>query len=74
MATHSSILAWEIPWTRGACWGTVSPWGWKRVGLNLVTKQQPEKARACSPVPEPLPVGVAQDSLHSSSTCYNTCV
>ena len=22
MATHSSILAWEIPWT-GACWATV---------------------------------------------------
>ena len=23
MATHSSILAWKIPWTRGAWWGTV---------------------------------------------------
>ena len=23
MATHSSILAWEIPWTKGAWWGTV---------------------------------------------------
>ena len=23
MATHSSILAWEIPWTRGAWWATV---------------------------------------------------
>ena len=23
MATHSSILAWEIPWTEGACQATV---------------------------------------------------
>ena len=22
-ATHSSILAWEIPWTEGAWWATV---------------------------------------------------
>ena len=23
METHSNILAWEIPWTRGAWWATV---------------------------------------------------
>ena len=23
MATHSNILAWRIPWTRGAWWATV---------------------------------------------------
>ena len=23
MATHSSILVWEIPWTEGASWATV---------------------------------------------------
>ena len=23
MATHSSILAWKIPWTRRACWAAV---------------------------------------------------
>ena len=23
MATHASILAWEIPWTEGAWWATV---------------------------------------------------
>ena len=22
MATHSSILAWEVPWTRGAWWAS----------------------------------------------------
>ena len=33
MATHSSILAWEIPWREEPC----SPWGLKRVGHNLAT-------------------------------------
>ena len=38
MATHSSILAWEIPWT-GACSG-YSPWIHKRIKHDLATKQQ----------------------------------
>ena len=40
MATHSSILAWEIAWTeepRG-----LRPWGHKRAGEDLETKQQQE--------------------------------
>ena len=38
MATHSSIVAWEIPWTEepGKLY---SPLGPKRVGHGLVTKQ-----------------------------------
>ena len=32
MVTHSSILAWEIPWTEGVLWATFSKWGRKRVG------------------------------------------
>ena len=37
MATHSSSLAWEISWTEDpGC----SPWGYKRGGRDLVTKQQ----------------------------------
>ena len=38
MATHSSILAWEIPRTEEP--GGYSPWGCKRVGHDLVTKQR----------------------------------
>ena len=38
MATHSSILAWEIPWTESLV--GYSSWGRKRVGHDLVTKQQ----------------------------------
>ena len=38
MATHSCILAWEIPWTESleGC----SPQGCKTVRHNLATKQQ----------------------------------
>ena len=36
MATHSSIPAWEIPWTRGARQTIVH--GVVRVGHDLVTK------------------------------------
>ena len=37
MATHSNILAWEIPWTEES---GANPLGCKRVRYNLVTKQQ----------------------------------
>ena len=36
---HSSILTWGIPWTEKPG-GLYSSWGRKRVGLDLVTKQQ----------------------------------
>ena len=38
MATHSSILAWRIPWTEEH--GRLQSMGLQRVGHNLVTKQQ----------------------------------
>ena len=37
MATHSSILPWEIPWTEEP--SRLQSWG-RRVGHDLVTKQQ----------------------------------
>ena len=39
MATHSSILAWEISWTEEPV-RLYSPWGHKRVRHDLVSKQQ----------------------------------
>ena len=36
MATHSSILAWEIPWTEEPC--GLSSTGSKRVGDNSMTE------------------------------------
>ena len=36
MATHSSILAWEIPWSLAG----YSAWGLKRIRHNLATQQQ----------------------------------
>ena len=38
MATHSSILAWEIPWKRSLA--VYSPRITKRTGHDLETKQQ----------------------------------
>ena len=38
MATHSNILAWEIPWTEEP--GKLQSKGSRRVGYNLTTKQQ----------------------------------
>ena len=39
MATHSSVLAWRIPWTERSLVG-YNLWGHKRVGHDLATKQQ----------------------------------
>ena len=36
MATHSSILAWKIPWTEEP--GGLQPMGWQRVGHDWATK------------------------------------
>ena len=38
MATHSSILAWEIPWTEEP--GGLQSMGLQRVGFDLATKEQ----------------------------------
>ena len=38
MATHSSILVWEIPWTENL--GGLQPMGLQRVRHGLMTKQQ----------------------------------
>ena len=38
MATHSSILAWEIPWTEEL--GGLQSMGLQRVGHDLMTKQE----------------------------------
>ena len=38
MATHSSILAWETPWTEEP--GGLQFMGLQRVGHDLATKQQ----------------------------------
>ena len=44
MATHSSILAWRVPWTEEPD-RLHSPWGRKRVRCNLAAKQQEQQQR-----------------------------
>ena len=34
MATHSSILAWRIPWTKEP---VCSPWGCKELDMTMIT-------------------------------------
>ena len=41
MATHSSILAWEIPWTEDP--GGLQPTGSHRGRRDLATKQQQQQ-------------------------------
>ena len=38
MATHSSILAWKIPWTEES--GRLQSMGFRRVGYDLVTEHR----------------------------------
>ena len=40
VTTHSSILAWEIPWTEDP--GRLQSMGLQREGNDLVTKPPPE--------------------------------
>ena len=46
MATHSCILAWEIPWTEEP--GGLQFMGLQRVGNNLVSKQQKKDDKAAA--------------------------
>ena len=41
MATHSSILSWEIPWTKDP--SGLESMGSQRVSNDLVTKQQQQQ-------------------------------
>ena len=46
MATHSSILAWRIPWTEEP--GGLESMGLQRIGYSLVTKQQQQSVSLAS--------------------------
>ena len=45
MVTHSSVLAWEIPWTEEP--GGLQSMGSQRVGHDLATKQQQQQGYYC---------------------------
>ena len=72
MATHSSILAWRIPWTEGP--GGLQPMGSQRVGHDWATKPSPpmyihECFSQCGP-PSPFPtvsgcISVIFEASHS---------
>ena len=49
MATHSSILAWEIPWTKEP--GRLQSKGLQRLKHDLATKQQQQKSQMFTETP-----------------------
>ena len=49
MVTHSSILAWEIPWTEEP--DGLQSMGMQRVGHDLVAKQQQQYHRITTVCP-----------------------
>ena len=57
MATYSSILAWEIPWTEEP--GGLQSKGSQRVGHDLLTKPPPPKLTVGDTVG-----GIYGNSLH----------
>jgi len=56
MATHSSILAWEIPWTEET--GGLQSVGSQRVRLDSAPKQPQPLYYKCLPAKRPTPVKV----------------
>ena len=57
MATHSIILAWEIPWTVEP--GGYSPWGHKESGMTerltlSLQVNMVDEAKPCNPICSPL--------------------
>ena len=70
MATHSSILAWEIPWTEES--GGLQSMGSQRIESDQISASvvsdslpPPESQHARPPCPSPTP-GVHSDSCPSS--------
>ena len=51
MATHSSILAWEIPWTEES--GGLQSMGSRRVGHDLATATAAKSLKSCPTLCDP---------------------
>ena len=61
MANHSSILAWEIPWTEEPCG---LQWGHKRVRHDWATKPPPPPKSIDSLMASHWPVDTSLQSVH----------
>ena len=59
MATHSSTLAWKIPWTEER--GRLQSMGSQRIGHNSVTEQQKQTHKILKDC----------DMLENKIRCYN---
>ena len=61
-ATHSSVLAWEIPWTKEPC-GLQSA-GSQRIGHDLDTKQKVLVVQSCPALCLPMNSSLPGSSVH----------
>ena len=71
MATHSSALAWKIPWTEEL--GQLQSMGWQRAGYDLVTKQHSNNiiGEVCNPYPKGLTgIGGASPKRAHTRGCW----
>ena len=72
VATHSSILAWEIPWTEEP--GGFSPWGCKELDMteqlsaNTHTHTHTQEVRSSSEIMNKVTSSSAAGGIHSAST------
>ena len=62
MATHSSILAWRIPWTEEP--GRLQSMGSHRAGYDLVTNTYTHKSEQCVSLSEVFPPNTMFLSAH----------
>ena len=62
MATHSSILAWEIPWTESLV--RYSPQGHKRFRHDLATKWYSEVTQLCPTLCDPMGCSLSSSSVN----------
>jgi len=73
VATHSSILAWEIPWTEEP--GGFSPWGCKELDMteqlsaNTHTHTHTQEVRSSSETVNKVTSSSAAGGRYSASTC-----
>ena len=64
MATHSSILAWKIPWIEES--GGLQSVGFQRTGHDLVSKQQQQQSSLCFPKEHSVSTGCVADWLQEA--------
>ena len=62
VAAHSSILAWEVPWTEEP--GRLHSIGSQRLGHDLATEQQEQLPPVCTSYMSGIPLGMGNEGMN----------